>query len=212
MATGGRAHGPHPRSYDYTLPKKIRKLGLRVALSAKFAQGDLSFVDKVAVQTHKTKYLHEMLRQRGLNRACTGLIVGAEELSEDLKRASLNLPYANVLAAKGMRFDNTLSWALMGVCALDHASSVVVIQTLASVLGGYRDITCCRNQCIRLPQIQEGCAEHGSGRLSRRAAILIPIPSGISCQAHERTELSPDLSTIYITRHSPIKNASYTLI
>lgn len=54
-------HGPHPRSYDYTLPKKIRKLGLRVALSVKYAQGHLSVVDQVVVPSHKTKYLHQML-------------------------------------------------------------------------------------------------------------------------------------------------------
>jgi large subunit ribosomal protein L4 len=123
---GGRAHGPHPRSYDYTLPKKVRKLGLRVALSAKFAQGDLTFVDKVAVQTHKTKPLHEMLARRGLGKGCSALIVAGEEVDENLKRASLNLPYANVMASRGVCVDVRARRAARMLCcrraAAPHAS------------------------------------------------------------------------------------------
>ncbi|EDO48542.1 predicted protein [Nematostella vectensis] len=42
---GGVVHGPKPRSYEYTLPKKVRRMGLRVALSVRLAQGDLHIVE-----------------------------------------------------------------------------------------------------------------------------------------------------------------------
>ncbi|CAB4010006.1 50S ribosomal L4 [Paramuricea clavata] len=44
---GGVVHGPKPKSYSYTLPKKVRRMGLRVALSCRFSQGDLFVVDSL---------------------------------------------------------------------------------------------------------------------------------------------------------------------
>jgi large subunit ribosomal protein L4 len=63
---GGRAFPPKPRSFAHDLPKKVRKMGLRVALSAKLATGDLHIVDNISVDTHKTSEVREALLNSGL--------------------------------------------------------------------------------------------------------------------------------------------------
>ena len=52
---GGIAHGPKPRSYDYSLPKKVRALGLAHALSARFQQGRLIFVNSLGSDAFSSK-------------------------------------------------------------------------------------------------------------------------------------------------------------
>lgn len=61
---GGVVHGPKPKSYDYNLPKKVRRMGLRVALSVRYAQGDLHIVDSFE-DIESDKDLIPILDRRG---------------------------------------------------------------------------------------------------------------------------------------------------
>ncbi|CAG8566212.1 2535_t:CDS:2 [Ambispora gerdemannii] len=61
---GGRAHGPHPRSHATDLPRQVRELGLRVALSSKFIQDQLYIVNNIDVPKPKTKELTDLLNRR----------------------------------------------------------------------------------------------------------------------------------------------------
>ncbi|HHW24035.1 MAG TPA: 50S ribosomal protein L4 [Bacillota bacterium] len=62
---GGIAHGPKPRSYRITLNKKVRRLAMRSALSAKVAGGEIVVVDAIKTNEFKTKTMVAMLRALG---------------------------------------------------------------------------------------------------------------------------------------------------
>jgi large subunit ribosomal protein L4 len=63
---GGTTFGPHPRSYDYQLPKKVEKGALRAALTQKLRDGEVTVVDALSVAEIKTKAAAEMLRRLGI--------------------------------------------------------------------------------------------------------------------------------------------------
>ncbi|MBB4212391.1 large subunit ribosomal protein L4 [Rhodothalassium salexigens DSM 2132] len=95
---GGNAHGPKPRDYEYSLPKKIRALGLRSALSAKQAAGKLIVVDAAALDAPKTRTLKDKLAKLSLDNA---LIIDGAEVDANFKRAAQNLPKIDVLPSMG---------------------------------------------------------------------------------------------------------------
>lgn len=97
---GGVVHGPRgPTSYDYTLPKKVRKMGLRTALSVKYSQGDLSIVDSFDMDTHKTKAFTSLME---LHNWGSVLLVDGEVVNANLCRATSNLQKVDVLPCKGL--------------------------------------------------------------------------------------------------------------
>lgn len=98
---GGVVHGPRgPVSYEYTLPKKVRRLGLRVALSVKFSQGDLKIVDSLQIPSHKTRDLEPILKMHEWNSVL--LVDGSDAADTNLCLASSNLQYVDVLPSKGL--------------------------------------------------------------------------------------------------------------
>ncbi|MGR6431127.1 50S ribosomal protein L4 [Rhizobium sp. PAMB 3182] len=96
---GGRAHGPQTRSHAHDLPKKIRALGLRHALSAKFKAEDLIIIDDLVSKEAKTKALSGVLATLGLENA---LIIGGAELDNNFKLAAQNIPNIDVLPVQGI--------------------------------------------------------------------------------------------------------------
>jgi large subunit ribosomal protein L4 len=64
---GGITFGPVVRSHEYSLPKKIRKLGLKTALSSKFHAGDVIIVDNFEINEPKTKILKNILSTFNIN-------------------------------------------------------------------------------------------------------------------------------------------------
>lgn len=93
---GGKVHGAQPRSYDYALPKKIRLLGLKSALSTKQNGGKLVIIDDLAVEA-KTKALAEKLAKLGLTSA---LFIDAQ-VNDGFKLAVRNIPHMDVLPVMG---------------------------------------------------------------------------------------------------------------
>ncbi|HEY0014443.1 MAG TPA: 50S ribosomal protein L4 [Allosphingosinicella sp.] len=96
---GGKAHGPRVRDFNPSLNKKVRALGLRMALSAKAAGGQLIVVDSLDVQEAKTKALSEQLGTLGLGR--TALVIDGDALNVGFALASSNLREINLLPAIG---------------------------------------------------------------------------------------------------------------
>ena len=95
---GGRAFGPIPRDHGFDLPKKVRKLGLKTALSAKAADGKLIIVDVAELKEGKTKELAAKLEKLGL---ASALFVDGVEVNENFKRAVSNIPNIDVLPSQG---------------------------------------------------------------------------------------------------------------
>ena len=99
---GGVVHGPVVRDHSHGLPKKVRKLGLRCALSSKAADGKLLVVDKLSSggkDAGKTAKLRTQLMKLG---AINALIVGGAELDEAFVRAARNIPLVDVLPQQGI--------------------------------------------------------------------------------------------------------------
>ena len=96
---GGKAHGPKPRSHAIDLPKKVRALALRHALSAKAKDGSLVVLDKAASADGKTKSLREQFEKLDLQNA---LIIDGPELEAAFVRAARNLPNIDVLPIQGI--------------------------------------------------------------------------------------------------------------
>lgn len=96
---GGKAHGPVVRSHAHDLPKKIRALGLRHALSAKVKAEGLIIVDAAAVDEAKTKALVARFAKLGLTNA---LFIDGSELDRNFGLASRNIPAIDVLPVEGI--------------------------------------------------------------------------------------------------------------
>lgn len=94
---GGTAHGPRPRSHAIDLPKKVRKLALRHALSAKQAANELVILDDIRLPDMKTKAFSEKLGALGFANA---LIVDAV-IDENVAHAARNIPDIDVLPVVG---------------------------------------------------------------------------------------------------------------
>ncbi len=95
---GGIVFGPVPRSHAHDLPKKVRKLALRSALSAKQRDGKLIVVDTVATESPKTAALAKKLEKLGFNSV---LIVAGPAVDENFRRAAANLVGVDVLPQAG---------------------------------------------------------------------------------------------------------------
>ncbi|MDZ5697576.1 50S ribosomal protein L4 [Chelativorans sp. M5D2P16] len=96
---GGKAHGPVVRSHAHELPKKVRALGLKHALSAKARADDIIVIDELALADGKTKALVENFAKLGLDNA---LMVGGAEIDAGFKRAAANIPNIDVLPIQGI--------------------------------------------------------------------------------------------------------------
>ncbi|MCM2451428.1 50S ribosomal protein L4 [Agrobacterium vitis] len=96
---GGKAHGPVVRSHEHDLPKKVRALALRHALSAKFKADELIIVDQLVAADAKTKAAGGVFEALGLKNA---LVIGGVELDGNFKLAAANIPNIDVLAVQGI--------------------------------------------------------------------------------------------------------------
>ncbi len=95
---GGKAHGARRREFDVSLNKKIRALGLKMALSSK-AQSNLVVVDTLDLKDAKTKGIAEQLAKANWGRKV--LVIDGEQVNEGFARATGNLIGVNVLPAIG---------------------------------------------------------------------------------------------------------------
>ena len=95
---GGKAHGARRREFDVSLNKKIRALGLKMALSAKAKDG-LVVVDSLDVKDAKTKALSAKLTKAGWGKKV--LVIDGETVGESFAQAARNLAGVNVLPAVG---------------------------------------------------------------------------------------------------------------
>ena len=96
---GSRAFGPIVRDHGFSLPKKVRALALRHALSSKAKAGDLIVVDSIALKDSKTAALRTTLGKLGWNKA---LIIGGPEVDANFGLAARNIPHIDVLPNAGL--------------------------------------------------------------------------------------------------------------
>lgn len=96
---GGKAHGARLRDFNPSLNKKIRALGLKMALSSKVAAGQLIVMDSLAVAEGKTKALAGRLSKLGFGNSA--LVIDGDAVDSSFARASANLHGIDVMPAAG---------------------------------------------------------------------------------------------------------------
>jgi large subunit ribosomal protein L4 len=102
---GGRAFGPTPRSHAIDLPKKVRALALKHALSSKAKAGELTIVDTLAVKEAKTAALRTQFGKLDWSNV---LIVDGAELDKNFALAARNIPQIDVLPIQGINVADIL--------------------------------------------------------------------------------------------------------
>ena len=95
---GAVAFGPVPRSHAYNLPKKVRKLALKVALSVKQAEGKIVVIDSTKSKSNKTQDLITRLGRLGWSSV---LVIDGPEVDVNFRRAAQNLPGIDILPQQG---------------------------------------------------------------------------------------------------------------
>ena len=98
MRGGGVIFGPKPRDYSYKLPKKVRKLGVRMALSTRFSEKNMLILDGFDLADIKTKQFVEVMKKLNIE---NGLIVIPEK-NENLEKSSRNVHGYKVIQADGL--------------------------------------------------------------------------------------------------------------
>jgi large subunit ribosomal protein L4 len=96
---GGRSFGPTPRSHAIDLPKKVRALALKHALSAKAKDGGLIVIDNASMKDSKTKNLRAQFGKLGFINA---LIIDGAEIETNFRNAARNIPNIDVLPIQGI--------------------------------------------------------------------------------------------------------------
>ena len=95
---GGTVFGPKPRSYSFKLPKKVRKLGVRMALSARMAEERLCILDDFKMDTIKTKDFVSVMNTLNVDNAL--IVIPSND--DTLERSSRNVPGYKVMPSAGL--------------------------------------------------------------------------------------------------------------
>jgi len=96
---GGITFGPHPRDYGYTLPKRVRRLGLHMALATRAHDGKLTLVEDFEVRDGRTKEFVAWASANGFDGSERVLLVSDHDM---VRRAARNLPWVSVIPGRGL--------------------------------------------------------------------------------------------------------------
>ncbi|MEM6811607.1 MAG: 50S ribosomal protein L4 [Pseudomonadota bacterium] len=95
---GGVVHGPRVRSHATDLPRRLKQLAMKSALSVKAKEGKLIILDEAKAKDHKTKAMAAAMKKIGIESA---VIVGGKEIDNNFARGCANLPKIDVLPSQG---------------------------------------------------------------------------------------------------------------
>jgi large subunit ribosomal protein L4 len=126
---GGKVHTPRPRDYSLKMPRKMRRAALRSALSVKASQQEIIVLDKLAVETPKTKEMATLLEKLVGNSSALILLAGSDE---NLEKSVNNLASAKTLRANYLNVRDLLGYERV-ILPLE---SLDVIQSYLGAKGG----------------------------------------------------------------------------
>jgi large subunit ribosomal protein L4 len=122
---GGIAHGPHPRSYRLNMPRKMRRLAVRSALSVKYAAQQIHFVDSISFERPRTKDAIALLAALGIAGKTLIVVDSKNEQNQIVQRSAQNLPNVKTLLA-----------GYLNVRDLLHHDHIVMPQAAIGVIEG----------------------------------------------------------------------------
>ena len=129
---GGIAHGPHPRSYRQAMPRKMRRLAVRSALSAKYAADEIRFVDGLSFEQPRTKDMLACLASLNLNGKT---LIVLDRKDQNVQRSANNLPGVKTLLAH-----------YLNVIDLLQFDNVVIARPAVDVIESYLGQTAAMDQ------------------------------------------------------------------
>lgn len=103
---GGTIHGPQPRDYQMRVPKKVRRLALKMALSQKLLDQNLTVLDDLRMERIKTKDFLSMLDRFEISQA----LVVLSQQDEMVERSARNIPHVKVLKSEGLNVYDLLRY------------------------------------------------------------------------------------------------------
>jgi large subunit ribosomal protein L4 len=106
LRSGGVVFGPHPRSYAYSMPKKKKRLALKMALSSKRINNNLLVVDKIELSEPRTKKVVEITNALKVNNAL--ILTDCENINLEL--AARNIPGVKVMRSEGLNVYDILKY------------------------------------------------------------------------------------------------------
>jgi large subunit ribosomal protein L4 len=104
---GGVVFGPHPRSYEQKMPRKMRRLALRSALSAKAAEGQIVVLDELSLDAPKTKEMASIL---GNLQVASSVLILLPTRNEAIEKSANNLPAVKTLHAHYLNVRDLLGY------------------------------------------------------------------------------------------------------
>ncbi|MFP4453851.1 MAG: 50S ribosomal protein L4 [Desulfobacterales bacterium] len=102
---GGVAFGPEPRDYSYKVPKKVRRLALKMALSSKYRDNEIIVLDGFVIDQVKTKSVAEVIKRLELEKPL--IVINGKD--EKLELSSRNIPGVKVLRVEGLNVYDILN-------------------------------------------------------------------------------------------------------
>ena len=135
---GGITFGPHPRSYQQAMPKKMRQLALRCVLSVKARDEELKVLEKLELETPKTKEMVRILTALGVD---SSVLIVTDEPEDNVVKSSRNLAGIKTLPASLLNVVDILSYKvlLMTVAAVRKAEQLWGKKLSQRVPGKIRD-------------------------------------------------------------------------
>lgn len=106
---GGVAFGPHPRDYSYTLPRKVRRLALKSALSAKVQAGDIIVLDELRMVQPKTKEMLGVLEALKVDRKALVVTLVNDPQDVNVHKSARNIPGVKPIVAGGINVYDLLN-------------------------------------------------------------------------------------------------------
>lgn len=103
---GGTIHGPQPRDYDMRIPKKVRRLALKMALSQKIIDAEFKVLDQFKLERIKTKDFVDLLTRFELGKT----LVVLPERDEAIEKSARNIPNVKVLRSEGLNVYDLLNY------------------------------------------------------------------------------------------------------
>ena len=103
---GGVVFGPKPKSYAYSVPKKVKKLALKMALSNKLMEKNIIVLDEFSLDQIKTKQFKEIMNRLEVDKA----LIVTDQKDEHLEMSSRNVPHIKVMRTEGLNVYDVLKY------------------------------------------------------------------------------------------------------
>ncbi|EZP79110.1 50S ribosomal protein L4 [Parageobacillus genomosp. 1] len=103
---GGTVFGPVPRSYSYKLPKKVRRLAIKSALSSKVLENNIVVLDSLTLEAPKTKEMAKILNNLSVDRKA---LIVTDDVNENVALSARNIPGVTVVTANGINVLDVLN-------------------------------------------------------------------------------------------------------